>query len=124
MKAGPETLEWVMSYYKAVDADDVDTMMQYFTPDARLRFGNGEFIVGSDAIRETLVGMAAGFRSLTHHFNNVWEAEDGVLVLDADAEFVRLDGATVVANGCAIFRHRGRQWTEQLHYADVSGVFT
>lgn len=124
MKATADTLGWVMSYYDAIHANDFDTAMRYFTSDARCRFGNADFVVGIDAIREDLVAKHNTFRSLRHRFNNIWDVGDGVLVLDADAFFERHDGVTVHANGAGIFRYRGQQWTEQLHYADTSGVFT
>jgi ketosteroid isomerase-like protein len=121
--AGGEIVEWVMSYYKAIDAGDIDTAIQFFAPNARVRFGNADFVVGRDAIHQDLGSKSASFRSLTHHFNNIWDVGDGVIVLDADIDFVRLDGVTVRAYGAGLFRHRDRQWTEQLHYVDLSEVF-
>lgn len=121
--ASAEVVEWVLSYYQAIDGGDIDTAMQDFAPDARSRFGNGEFVVGRDAIREDLAQKSLGVRSLSHHFNSIWDVGNGVIVLDADIDFVRHDGVTVRAHGAGLFRHRDRQWTEQLHYVDLSGVF-
>jgi ketosteroid isomerase-like protein len=123
MEPSIETLEWIRQYYKAVDAGDIDTVMTYFAQDARSRFANGEVVYGRDAIRADLAAKSQGVRSISHHFNNIWEAEEGVIVLDATMKFTRHDGVTVPANGAGLFRYRDRVWTEQLHFVDLSDVF-
>jgi hypothetical protein len=123
MKASRETTDWVLSYYKAVDSGDIGTMMTYFAPDARSRFGNAAFVYGRAAIERDLVTKSRGVRAIAHHFNNIWDADDGVIVLDADIDFTRHDGVVVRAHGAGLFRHHDQLWTEQLHYVDLSGVF-
>ena len=104
--------------------NDFDTAMRYYTDDTRVRFGNGPFVVGRDAVRDELVAKHSTFRSLTHEFHEIWDVGRGLLVLEADISFTRHDGTVVRTRAAGFFRHRGRRWTQQLHFGDTSPVFT
>lgn len=99
MSATPATLNtelpgWAASFYTAVDSFDLDGMIAHFTDDVRVRFGNGDVLVGHDAFKAQVLGLGEFIGGMKHSFSQAWEAQnDAVLVCNVD--YTKHDGRIV-----------------------------
>jgi ketosteroid isomerase-like protein len=101
-------LRWARDLYaEAVDRRDAGGFAAAFTPDAWLRFGNGEPVVGRPAIEAAIAAFFDGFAALQHAPRGAWLAGD-TLILEADVTYTRHDARVVTVSAVTIFRLAGR----------------
>lgn len=115
-------------YSEGVDRKDADAFADAFTPDAWLRFGNNEPLLGRDAIREGIAGFFTMFESLRHESNGT-TFSDGTLVLEANVTYTLFGGGTVTVPACTIYRFADTSGEKpQAHkcqiYVDLAPLFS
>ena len=100
-------MRWARDLYAdAVDHKDAAGFAAAFTPDAWLRFGNGEPVAGRGAIEAAIAGFFSGFAALRHTARGAWLAGD-TLFLEADVTYTRHDARVVTVSAVTIFRLAG-----------------
>jgi ketosteroid isomerase-like protein len=88
--------------FRAVDAQDLDTLKSMFTADARFVFANQEPLLGIDAI---LAGNAAFFsmvQRIKHELLRVWVVDE-TTIAETAVTYTRLDGKEVTLPAVTIW---------------------
>ena len=123
MRASPETLDWIRSYYELMDADRLDDCEQYFTPDATITIAHHPPLVGWTAIDRSMRAGLAVVKRIDHEVMNAWEAEDGVLVFEVVAHYTLADDRKVDVPGVVLAEIRDGRFASQRIGADLSPVY-
>lgn len=89
-----EAPEWLVDFYKKVDALDADSVVASFAAEGRMQFGSNDPMVGHDALRAGVGWVFSNYRRMTHDFANVWVSGDTVL-LEATVSYELPDARTV-----------------------------
>ncbi|MGW1028286.1 nuclear transport factor 2 family protein [Streptomyces sp. NPDC002577] len=88
--------DWIDSFYADVDAQLTDRVLDRFTPDGELVFGNNPPAIGHDAIREVLENLRAALSGMRHEWCNRWTVDQKTLVLEARVRYTTRGGTEVV----------------------------
>ena len=100
-------LRWARELYaNAVDHKDAAGFAAAFTPDATLRFGNADPVVGRPAIEAAIAGFFTGFAALRHTARGAWLADD-TLFLEAEVTYTRHDAGVVTVRAMTVFHLAG-----------------
>jgi ketosteroid isomerase-like protein len=129
-KPTPEDIfAWARDLYaESVDHKDAAGFAAAFTPDAWLRFGNADTLVGREAIREAIAHFFTAFAELRHQSRGAFLDGD-TLVLEAVVTYTRHDERQVTIPAVTIFRlagtnAAGRPVADQCRiYVDLAPLF-
>lgn len=102
--ASTETPAWLVDFYRTVDALDIEGTLAGFAPDASMRYGSMEPMVGREAIRGGLTWLYTYYRGIRHEFRNVWLAGSTVL-LEATVTYGHPDGREIALPVLSILEH-------------------
>jgi len=115
-------------YAQSVDRKDARGFAAAFTPDARLRFGNNDWLTGRDAIEAAIAGFFTTFVDLAHESKG--EFLDGdTLFLEAVVTYTRHDRKQVSVPAMTVFRlvgagDDGRPLADQCRiYVDLTPLY-
>ncbi|MGQ0466404.1 MAG: nuclear transport factor 2 family protein [Sporichthyaceae bacterium] len=92
--------QWLVEFFRTVDARDATAFAEAFTDDGRFRFGNGAPVVGREAVEVAAAGFFASIAGLSHDIVAVWSGhwEGGdVRSVEATVTYTRLDGSRTEA---------------------------
>ena len=104
-----DVFQWATDLYAlSVDRKDADGFAAAFTPDAWLRFGNAEPLVGREAIRAAIAHFFTHFASLRHEAGPT-TLDGDTLVLEAVVTYTRHDGRVVSVHAATVFRLAGTE---------------
>lgn len=109
-------------YFVALADKDVDAAVACFTPHASFRLGDGEPVVGHEALRASTAHGLAQLRRVEHRLVGAWEV-DGVLVSEVVNTYTRHDGVSVVVPAAAVHELEGGLWSAMRAYLDMAPVF-
>jgi ketosteroid isomerase-like protein len=96
---------WLTGFYARVDALDTEAVLAGFARDATMRYGSGEPMRGSDAIRAGLTWLFTHYRRIGHEFLGVWESASTVLV-EATVTYGTADGREIAVPALTVIEHR------------------
>ena len=88
-----------------IDSMDPAALAGFFTEDARVVFGNGEPLVGREAITAGTQAFFSSISGLHHHIVNDWHIEADTVV-EAEVTYRRHDGKTVSVPVVSIWHAR------------------
>ena len=94
--------KWSEDFFRLVDLGDADGIAERVTEDASLTSGNGEPVVGREAIRATIKQFRATITSLHHDIVRAWSVPEGVIA-ELKVAYVRLDGGALTLPCTNIF---------------------
>ncbi|MER7789682.1 nuclear transport factor 2 family protein [Streptomyces sp. NPDC097640] len=118
-----ETPAWMAELYSCFDTLNVEAVLTYFSPDCRIRFGNGEPTVGHD---EFLVGAGAflqSVRGMCHRFRQVWQCGESA-VLVADVGYTLHNGNTLSLPAITVLHRRSDGLIDDMQVVlDVAPLF-
>lgn len=117
------SVPWVSSYYRNVDALDMDSFIASHTDDIRVTFGNNPTAVGKDQVRENIGQLWSMLNGLKHEFVNVWEPEKDTAVLEARVTYDLKDGRNVTVPSTSILTQRSGKIDTLRIYIDMAPVF-
>lgn len=104
VRSREEVMRWADDLYaNAVDHKDAAGFAAAFTPDAWLRFGNADPLVGRDAIRAAIAQFFTAFVDLRHESKGSYLDGD-TLILEAVVTYTRHDRQQVSIPAVTIFR--------------------
>jgi ketosteroid isomerase-like protein len=112
----------VRPIFADIDSFDPDRFVAHLTPDAVFRFGNGNPVVGREAVREAVAGFFGTIDGLHHQTLNTWEIGDTVIA-QIDVEYVRKDGKHVTVPNADILVFDGDLVRAWQIYIDLAPVF-
>jgi ketosteroid isomerase-like protein len=81
----------VHAAYAAVERNDIDGYLTFFTTDAVYKVGNFDAVHGHEGIRALAEPLVKMFTSVTHDIKQVWEIDETVIV-EMDVIYLRKDG--------------------------------
>lgn len=123
MRAQPETLDWIRSYYELMDTDRLDECERFFAPDAQIQIAHHPPLVGWEAIDRSMRAGLSVVKGLRHEVRNAWEAEDGVLIFEVVAHYTLADDRKVDVPGVVIAEVADGRFVRQRIGADLSPVY-
>jgi uncharacterized protein (TIGR02246 family) len=86
--------ELTQRVFAAVDSMEPGAFAEFFTEDARVVFGNGEPLVGPDAITAGTRTFFSTIKGLRHRIVNEWHVGADI-VAETEVTYHRLDGTSV-----------------------------
>ena len=108
--------------FETVDRMDARGFSEYFTDNARFRFGNWPTLTGPDAIRSSIEDFFANLQGLRHQILDVWEQDDTV-VAEVEVVYTREDGSEVQLPAATIARCEGNLMRDYRIYMDINPLF-
>jgi ketosteroid isomerase-like protein len=119
----PDLIDSVKAAYAAVESNDVETYVTYFTEDALYKVGNFDPVIGHDGIRTLAAPLVDMFTSVTHDIKNFWQVDD-VVICEMDITYSRKDGKVAVIPCVDVIRFSGDKVKELLAYLDPTPAFS
>jgi ketosteroid isomerase-like protein len=115
----PRTLQ----LFAVVDTMDVGTIASLFAEDGRVVFGNGQPLVGIEAIRTGITEFFATIAGQHHEVVNEWHAGDEVIV-ELKVTYDRKDGQQVTIPCVTIFHTDAADKIDAYRvYFDVAPIY-
>lgn len=121
-RAGQPTIDFITEYFAVMEAKDYDRLGDYLADDIALTFANAPAVTGKDVVLAQLAAIGGKVDSLAHPLINVWQEEDGVVVLEVDSVWRFPDGVEATIRACSIFTIADGKFTDQRIYVDNSPV--
>lgn len=118
-----DLIESVKAAYAAVERNDVETYVTYFTSDAVYKVGNFDPVIGHDGIRALASPLVEMFTSVTHDVKQFWLFDD-LVICEMDITYSRKDGKVVVIPCVDVIRFSGNKVKELLAYLDPTPAFS
>jgi ketosteroid isomerase-like protein len=100
-----EAPAWLVEFYERVDALDTEAVLARFAPDASMRYGSMEPMVGQEALRGGLTWLFTYYTAIRHEFRSVWVSGATVLI-EATVTYGHPDGREVALPVVSILEHR------------------
>jgi ketosteroid isomerase-like protein len=116
-------IESVRAAYAAVEKNDIETYVTYFTEDCSYKVGNFDPVAGHDGIRALATPLVEMFSSVTHDIKDLWEA-DGTVFCEMDITYNRKDGKIAIIPCVDIIHFSGDKVKELKAYLDPTPAFT
>ncbi|MFJ3802562.1 nuclear transport factor 2 family protein [Streptomyces sp. NPDC090088] len=114
---------WVAELYSSMDSLNSEAVLAHLSDDCRIRFGNGEPMVGHE---EFLAGTGAfqqAVRGMRHHFNQVWQCGDSA-VLVTDVDYIRHDDSVVTLPAITVLHRQPDGLVDDMQVViDLTPVF-
>ncbi|MFT3695551.1 MAG: DUF1857 family protein [Kofleriaceae bacterium] len=120
--APPKVPDWVVAYYRDVDATKMPEFLAHHTDDAKVFFGNNPPAVGKEQIGGAIGGLWAAIDGLRHRFINCW-TRDNQVVIEVAVTYFRKDGKTVTVPCVSILEQRDGKVGELRVHIDLAPVF-
>lgn len=121
-RADQTTIDFLTEYFAVMEAKDYDRLADFFADDVSLTFANAPTVTGKDVVLAQLAAVGAKVDSLAHPLVDVWQEEDGVVLLEVDSVWRFADGVQTTIRACSIFTIVDRQFTDQRIYVDNSPI--
>ena len=112
-----------VNMFRDIDRMDADAWAAYLAPDAVMRFGNADPVLGREACRDALAGFYDTIRSLRHEVVEQWE-HGPATITEAVVTYTRQDGADVDVPVVTIYRTDADDLISDYRvYVDLAPVF-
>lgn len=72
--------DWVREWYAKVDSLDADSLHDWLADDVCFRFGNGNDVIGRDAVTEINRDIFSRMKSMKHNFIEIYEDRGKTLI--------------------------------------------
>jgi len=123
MQASQASIDRLVAYYAAMEANDTATWSSYLADDMVVHFANSPRLEGAAAFVDEVEGMLAQVESLHHDVVHAWEDEDGLLIFESIGTWTLHDGSSVSIPACSVCRVVDGKMTEQHIYVDNTPLF-
>jgi limonene-1,2-epoxide hydrolase len=122
MTAKQSTIDWLRSYYEAMDNLRFDEVANYLHEDCHNYYPTGVEVAGRDAIVERGRTNLGELERIKHDLKKAWE-EDNELIFELEVTYWRKDGETIVRPGVGIFVLDDGRIREQRLFVDNNAVW-
>ena len=117
-----QTAELVKRLFAAVESNNVDEYVTYFTPDAIYKISNADPVIGPQGIREFALPVMQMFKSVSHNIIQMWELEE-TIICEMEVIYIRNDDKVFKLPCLDIIRLRGDKIQELQAFIDASPAF-
>lgn len=121
-RANQTTVDLLKDYFDAMEAKDLARLAAYYDDNITQTFANAPTITGRDAILERMASLLAKVKSLAHPLINVWQEDDGVIILEVTSVWHLHDDTVTEIDACSIFTVRDGKFTDQRIYVDNAPI--
>ncbi len=121
-RANQATIDLLTDYFDAMESKDLARLGAYYADNITQTFANAPTITGRDAILERMASLLAKVKSLAHPLINVWQEDDGVIILEVTSVWHLHDDTVTEIDACSIFTVRDGRFTDQRIYVDNAPV--
>lgn len=108
--------------FEDIDSMDPDRYARHLSDDVVMRFGNGERIVGRDAVREAWATFCADLHGVSHDLIERWEAGTATIV-ESLVTYTRSDDSSVTVPAVTIYRSSGDLIDDYRIFIDLAPLF-
>lgn len=122
MKARPSTLQWLRSYYDAIDNLRFDEVAAFLHDDCRCQYPNGAVITGRERFIQWGRRDLGALRGTRHELREAWEEGDE-LIFELEVTYWREDGGRIARPGVGIFLLDDGRIRAQRLFVDARGVW-
>lgn len=122
MKASPRTLQWLRSYYEAIDGLRFEDAGEFLHEDCRCQYPTGAVLTGRDRFLQWGRRDLGALRGIRHELKDAWEEGDQ-LMFELEVTYRRKDGQQIVRPGVGIFVLEDGRIREQRLFVDARGVW-
>ncbi|TQV89749.1 nuclear transport factor 2 family protein [Aliikangiella coralliicola] len=111
--------QFIADLYKNIDQKNINFLDKTLGENVRFRLGNGEGIVGKDAVLAANAGFFVSITSMHHTITGAWNIGD-TIICHGEVNYVRLDGSQYSAYFSTFLVFEGNMITDYLVFADLS----
>lgn len=122
MNATQSTIDWLESYYTAMDSLQFDKVADFLDEDCHNHYATGIEVVGRDNILRHGEKNLALLERIRHLVRNVWQEGDE-LIFELSVTYWRKDGEVIERPGMGIFVMKDGRIREQRLFVDANGVW-
>ena len=119
--------QWVLDFFRTVDAMDASTVAKAFAEDGVFQFGNSDPAVGRERVEQNVSGFFSMIGGLSHEITGVWSGswEGGeVKSVEAEVTYIRQDGTrTEPLPVTSTLRMEGQRIKDYRIFMDVAPLF-
>jgi hypothetical protein len=101
--------------------NDIQKFLGFFTETTVFRMGNGELVVGRDAITQWTAGYLSSVTGTTHDVKQIWQ-DDAAFAVQMDVTYQMKSGQSITLPAVTEMRLDGELLTHYLIYIDASPV--
>jgi SnoaL-like protein len=112
----------VTGIFADIDSMDPDRFVSHLTHDVVFRFGNGDPVIGREAVRAAVSGFYRTIAGMKHHFIRTYDVDD-TTIAKVDVEYRRDDGKTVTVPNADILVFEDDLVKDWQIYIDLAPVF-
>jgi len=105
-----------------MEAKDLDRLGDYYAENITFTFANAATVTGRDVVLAQMTTLLAKVKSLAHPLINVWQEDDGVVVLEVASVWTFPDDTEATIKACSIFTIADGKFTDQRIYVDNSPI--
>jgi ketosteroid isomerase-like protein len=116
------TVDFITDYFALMEAKNYERLADYLADDITLTFANTPTVTGKDTVLAQLSTIGSKVDSLSHPLINVWQEEDGIVVLEVDSVWRFPDGFETTIRACSIFTIVDNRFTDQRIYVDNTPI--
>jgi hypothetical protein len=113
---------WFSDLYESIDAMRLDEFVAGLAPDVEIVVGNNPAMHGRQAAKDGIDYFWSTINGLKHHLVNVLES-NGLTFLEANVEYLRKDGKSVIIPAVTVLEQRGDLVKSLRIYFDVAPVY-
>ena len=122
MKASPSALQWLRSYYDAIDNLRFDEVAEFLHEDCACQYPSGAVIAGRERFIRSGRRDLGALQGIRHELRDAWE-EGEELIFELVVTYWREDGAKIVRPGVGIFVLDDDRIRAQRLFVDARGVW-
>jgi hypothetical protein len=89
--------------FEDIDAMEPDLFASHLSDDVRFKFGNGDVVVGRDAVRDVWRDFCNSVAGVRHDLIAQWDTGDAVIA-ESDVTYTRADSSRVTVPVVTIYR--------------------
>ena len=108
--------------FEDIDSMDPDRYARHLSDDVVMYFGNGEPVVGREAVRAAWAGFCADLHGVSHDVVERWDAGTATIV-EARVTYTRTDDTTVTVPVVTIYRSSGELIDDYRIFIDLAPLF-
>lgn len=115
--------ELVKKSFTAVENNDIDTYLTYFTDDAVYKIANYDPVIGHQGIREFALPVMQMFKTVSHEVKEMWEF-DNTVICEMDIIYTRNDDKVFTIPSLDIFKFKDGKVQQLEAFLDASPAFS
>ncbi len=114
----------IKSLMAALNSNDLDGVVSFFTNDVFYQIGNAEPVFGPEGIKNFGSSFASKLDRVFHKLKKIWQVEEKVVAFEVDITYSLKNGKMLTLPYLNIVRFKGDRIQKFQAFADVSPLFS